>query len=54
MLAKRLKLQRELVFHGFGDGPRHADAARLGYLLQPCSDVDPVAMAILTFNDHVA
>ena len=54
MLAKQLKLQRELVFHGFGDGPRHADAARLGYLLQPCSDVNSVAVAILTFNNHVA
>ena len=32
----------------------HGDAARIGQSLQPCGNVDAVAMAIVAFDDHVA
>jgi hypothetical protein len=32
---------------------RHDDAAGLGYLFQPCSDVDPITVEIAALNHHV-
>ncbi len=36
------------------DGARNGDAARLGQLLQPCRDIDAIAIAIVAFDNHVA
>src|SRR5262245_13652553 len=54
LLAAQLEAQRHLLLHMFHDRSRNADATGLSQLLQPRRHVHRIAMAVLSFNDHVA
>ncbi len=50
VLVAECQLAPNFIVHLSGD----ADAARLGETLQPCRDVDPVAVDLLAIHHHVA
>src|SRR6266851_5603369 len=54
LLASILVAQRELVSYLLIDSTGDADAARVGEALQPCRDVDAIAVNLLAIDHHVA
>src|SRR3984893_8784418 len=54
LLASVLKDEVELVAHLVAHDPADADPAGLGQRLQPCGDIDPVAINVVLLDDDIA
>jgi hypothetical protein len=54
LLAHWFEAQRELVFDMVDNRPGNGDASWLGQLLEPCRNIDAVAVAVFFLDDHIA